>query len=151
MFFIELIGVIRLSSLSLLALLLSCKPDLTDDPIPYIPFSPVVVNINLPEFQSLRSNGFATLDDVGVRGLIIYRVNSTTYHAYERNCSYQPNEACATVDIHSSNLYMTDPCCNSNFEFSTGNPVGGVAWRPLRRYHTSFTGTELTITDEIVN
>ena len=134
----------------LLTLFTTCKPDLSDDPIPYQPFSPITINLNLPEYQSLRSNGWTYVEG-GVRGIILYRKDQSTYMAYERNCSFQPNEACATVDVHISNLYMTDPCCNSTFEFATGQPTGGAAWRPLRQYETLLSGSNLTITDFIIN
>ena len=84
----------------------------------------------------------------GVRGIIVYRTNSTSYNAFERNCSYHPNDACATVNVHNSGLYMTDPCCASTFDFLDGNPSGGIAWRPLRRYRTQLNGLTLSITDE---
>ncbi len=86
----------------------------------------------------------------GVQGIILYRQNSSTYYAFERNCSYQPAGACVTVDVHSSNLYMVDPCCSSIFSFPEGNPNGGPAWRPLRKYATYLNGSTLTITDEIL-
>jgi nitrite reductase/ring-hydroxylating ferredoxin subunit len=146
--------IIRLTALAclvIITLLTNCQPDLSDDPIPIDNFSPLTFNVNLPEYQDLRTKGFKELNDIGVRGVIVYRVNATTYHTYERNCSYQPNEACATVNVHTSNLYMTDPCCNSTFDFATGNPTGGPAWRALRQYDTSFSGNEITITDIIIN
>ena len=129
----------------------SCNPDLTDDPIPYLSFGTVYVNLNLPEYAALKTDGgFKYYDDAGVRGLIIYRQNVSTYIAYERNCSYQPNEACAIVNVHVSRLFMEDPCCASAFDFNTGLPTSGIAWRPLRKYFTSLSGSDLTITDEIV-
>jgi hypothetical protein len=131
----------------------SCTPDLSDAAIPYQPFSPIVLNLNLPENVGLRTDGgykVISSADGGVQGIIVYRQNLTTYIAYERNCSYHPNDACVTVEVHSSRLYMHDPCCNSTFRFETGEPTGGPAWRPLRKYETLLTGSELTITDEIV-
>jgi hypothetical protein len=134
----------------------SCKPQLTDDAIPYEAFGTIYVNINLPQYNlpghpGLKSDGgFAYYDDAGVKGLIIYRENALTYHVYERNCSYKPTDACATVNVHVSTLFMEDPCCNSHFEFLTGNPVSGAAWRPLRKYFSSANVTNLTITDEIL-
>ena len=88
--------------------------------------------------------------DGGVRGIILYRVDATTYLAYERNCSFQPNEACSTVDVHISKLYMFDSCCGSSFDFPNGFPLGGAAWRPLRQYRTRVNAEMLSITDEIV-
>ena len=129
----------------------ACKPDLSDDPIPLVSFPPFVVNINLPQYQGLRTKGYVEINDIGLRGVIVYRVNSTTYITYERNCSYHPNEACATVNVDISSLFMTDPCCNSTFDLATGFPTGGPAWRPLRKYETHFSGSSsLTITDTVV-
>lgn len=135
-----------------LLLLLSCTPELQDDPIPFVPFSPIQINLAFPEFTSLRSDGGSyLLDEGGVRGIIVYRQNASTYFAYEANCSFRPNEACATVQVHQTTLFMEDPCCNSTFDFSTGLPTGGPAWRPLRKYETILFNGELTITDEIVD
>ena len=132
--------------------LVGCTRDLSDDPIPIIPFVDVVINLNLPEYLSLRTDGGnKELSTGGVRGLIIYRVSASSYIAYERNCSYHPNEACATVNVHSSGLFMVDPCCSSNFSFTEGIPTGGPAWRPLQRYRTQLNSTTLTISDEIIS
>ena len=134
----------------ILLLLMGCQPDLSDDSIPYIPFTEIIVNLSFPEFAALKTDGGYKEIKGGVRGIIIYRINSTSYNAFERNCSFHPNDACATVNAHSSGLYLTDPCCGSTFNFSDGNPSGGVAWRALRRYRTQLTGTTLSITDEII-
>jgi nitrite reductase/ring-hydroxylating ferredoxin subunit len=142
---------ITISLAPLVILTLStCSPNLSDDPIPYLPFPTLTINTNLPEYTKLRTQGFQAIDDIGVKGVIVYRVNSGTYVAYERNCSYKPLDACATVGIDASNLFMVDYCCSSKFDFATGNPIGGPAWRPLQKYETSFTGSSLTITDQIV-
>jgi len=134
-----------------LLMLLSCKQDLLDDAIPQVFFDGMILNLNLPEYIALKSDGNTVSINGGVRGIIVYRKNASTYLAYERNCSYHPNDACATVDIHSSNLFMIDSCCGSSFGFDDGAPTGGVAWRPLRRYRTFLNGTDLTITSESAN
>jgi len=131
-----------------LTILISCSPDLSDDPIPSVVFQDIPINLSLPEYNSLNTKGYQYLSE-GVRGIIVYRINPTTYYAFERTCSYQPNNACATVDVHSSGLYLTDACCGSTFN-SVGEPTGGPAWRPLRKYVTSLSGNILTITDEII-
>lgn len=136
----------------ILLTLVACSRDLSDDPIPVIFFADVVIELGLPAYNTLKTDGgFKELNTGGVRGIILYRVNSSTYFAYERNCSFRPNEACATVNVHSSGLFMTDPCCNSSFNFSDGNPTGGPAWRSLQRYRTQLSGSTLTISDEIIN
>ena len=135
----------------LLLVITGCKPERSDYPVPFIPFVDIVINLNLPQYISLRSDGGYSLIDGGVRGIILYRVNSSTYMAYERNCSFRPNEACATVNVHNSGLFMEDPCCSSSFNFSDGNPTGGPAWRPLVRYRTQLSGLSLTISSEVIN
>lgn len=145
---------IRASSLIIILALFSCEPNLVDDPIPFVSFNDVVINLSFPEFINLnKDGGFKDINNqnAGVRGIIIYRKSSTTYLAFEKNCSYHPNEACATVEVHASGLFMTDPCCGSSFNFDDGLPNGGPAWRPLRQYRTQLNGSVLTITEEILN
>jgi len=125
---------------------------MVDDPIPLTTFNDVVVNLAFPEYSALRVDGGLKLfNNIGVRGVIVYRVNATTFHAYERNCSYHPNEAGSTVDIHSSNLFLQDFSCGSTFNLTEGQPTGGPAWRPLRQYHTDVTANVLTITSDVIN
>jgi hypothetical protein len=130
--------------------LIGCQPDRSDDVIPYQAFGSIYVNMNLPEYASLRATGNSQYLTGGVKGIILYRASANTIYAFERNCSFQPNEACSTVEIHISGLYMEDPCCASVFDF-TGNPTGGPAWRKLNRYDTQFDGSTLTITDQLVD
>lgn len=128
--------------------ILSCDTDRVDDPIPFQPFADIVViTTNYPEL----GDGKSITIDGGVRGIIIHRKSSTQYLAFERNCSFQPNDACATVDIHATTQFMFDACCGSSFRFDDGNPTGGPAWRPLRQYETSLNVNVLTITDEILD
>ncbi len=131
--------------------LAGCRPDLSDDAIPWQPFDVIQLNLNLPEYINLKTDGgYKVLDDAGVRGIILYRQNASQFIAYERNCSFEPNSACATVEVHVSTLFLFCACCSSNFDFATGLPTSGPAWRPLRRYYTSVNGSTLTITDEVV-
>ncbi|MEQ8424268.1 MAG: hypothetical protein RIA63_06125 [Cyclobacteriaceae bacterium] len=147
--------IIRLSKAFLFAfMLISCEPDLVDDPIPIVPFDDIVINLSFPDFINLnKDGGFKDIGNLGggVRGIILYRNSASAYFAFEKNCSFTPNEACATVEAHSSGLFMIDPCCGSSFNFSDGMPTGGPAWRPLLRYRTQLDGTVLTITDEVVD
>lgn len=128
-----------------------CEPQLTDDPIPLISFNDVVLNLSLPAYSALRNDGGMAYCDGGIRGLIVYRVNSVTFHAYERNCSYHPNDAGSTVNIDASNLFLKDYSCGSQFSKEEASPTGGPAWRPLRRYHADVSGSFLTITSEVIN
>ena len=134
-----------------LVLTLGCQPDLSDDPIPHIVFEPITIDMSLPKYFALQSDGAALeLNEGGVRGIIVYRENASTFRAFEKNCTYQPNSACATVNVDASTFFMIDPCCSSTFNFE-GDPQSGPASRPLRQYLIERTGSALTITDETVN
>ncbi len=138
-------------TLVVLTLFSNCEPDRSDDQIPYVQFPDVIINLNLPVYTALKFDGGYVYISGGVRGIILYRKNISTYIAYERNSSYHPYEACATVDVHNSGLYMLDTCSNSTFDFNTGNPTGGPAISPLRKYVVELNAFELTITDEIAS
>lgn len=129
----------------------ACDPQLVDDPIPLIAFADININLGLPEYQKLRVDGGMMISKGGVRGLILYRVNGTTFRAYERNCSYHPNEASSTVEIDASNLFFKDYSCGSQFNKENGQPMGGPAWRPLRQYRTDVSGGLLRITSDVIN
>lgn len=145
-------GYFRAMVLLVVAAITSCQPDTGDEPIPFVPFLPYLINLSAPEFHPLTiDGGYKEIGAIGVRGVILYRQDAATYLAFERNCTFRPNEACATVNVHSSLLYMVDPCCSSTFSFAGGMPTGGVATRALRQYATELIGTQLTITDEIIN
>lgn len=133
-------------------LIAACEPQLVDDPIPVVAFNDIVLDLNFPENNALRNaGGFRELSRGGVRGIILYRNAASQFFAFERNCSYRPGDACATVNVHVSGLFMTDPCCNSSFEFAKGTPTGGPAWRPLQQYQVQLVGSVLTITDDTLN
>src|SRR5687768_3191972 len=87
----------------LLGFTLSCNPDFADDPIPYQPFDDVILNLSLPENAELNTVGSIDLSlrypSAGVRGIILHKKNSTTYLAFEKNCSFRPNDAGSTVSL----------------------------------------------------
>jgi nitrite reductase/ring-hydroxylating ferredoxin subunit len=129
-----------------------CSRDLSDDEIPPSSFPDILIDLSLPSNIALASKGgYKEINEGGVRGIIVYCQDIGVYHAYERNCSYTPNQACATVNVDASRLFMIDPCCTSMFDFSTGQPISGPAWRPLRQYQATANGVELVITENIIN
>lgn len=130
--------------LSALLLLGACGDEV---PVVDIPQALVNVQINLNNFQyqALQVNGGWVYEPGGVRGLIIYRQSATIYRAFERNCTFEPRNTCARVEVDPSNLFMVDPCCSSTFSFPEGIPTGGPAPAPLREYNTILDGTFLFV------
>lgn len=113
-----------------------------------IPFAIVdeTINLNNFEFLPLKTlGGFVTIN-AGVRGIIIYRESNSVYRAFEKNCSYQPLDACADVEVDQSGLFLIDPCCGSKFNFQ-GFPTEGPAARPLLEYQSNLSGNTLRITN----
>ncbi|OGX91612.1 hypothetical protein BEN49_04325 [Hymenobacter coccineus] len=121
---------------------------------PLIPSAPVniVIDLTNQQYRALRfDNGVVALPvqgpagTGGVKGILVVRQNASSYLAFERNCPYQPYDACSLVSIdRPTRLFLGDSCCGSRFSL-TGQVIGGPAVRPLRAYATSLQGTQLSI------
>jgi hypothetical protein len=145
----------RKFSLVFIALLCSCKQDLSDDSIPFVAFPDIIIPLSLPAYADLNTKGWVYLDGGTINGIILYRhqeASTVNYLAYDRTCSYHPlNNVAAVVFVDVNGIFMIDHSCNSSFKFEDGTPLGGPAWRDLRQYKTYLDGTQLTITDESAN
>ncbi len=100
---------------------------------------------NNPSFSNLYSIGGWTYITGGVRGILIYRKSQTEFMAYDRNCTYQPSNPCATVIVDVTNILATDTCCHSKFSIYDGSVTQGPASLPLKAYNTTFDGSVLHI------
>lgn len=139
------------ASVALLGLAACGNSAVTSQTIPSISFS-TQINITNQQYQALRyDNGVVVLPASGiagggVKGLFVVRLNASTYRAYDRNCPYQPYDACSLVSLDRSRLFFRDTCCNSQFDLQ-GQVTGGPANRMLRSYATSLNGSLLTISN----
>ena len=133
----------RLLMLSAFALIWGCDSQINVSPIPEVPVN-VEVNQNDIDNVTLKQIGGYIYVDGGVRGLIVYRKSQNTYKAYDRNCTFQPSDACAIVSFHSSGFYIEDSCCSSVFD-TDGFPTGGPAEYPLKEYRVSSANNVLYI------
>lgn len=124
---------------------LSCESVVEESPIPDVPVQ-VEVNLNDIDNVALKQIGGYIYANGGVRGIIVLRESTTTYRAFDRNCTFQPTDACAIVSFHSSGFYMEDSCCGSTFDLS-GFPTAGPAEFPLKEYKVSQSGDLLFITN----
>ena len=135
--------VLGLSTAFAALLFARCEGDGWQDPIPYA-LVDTVINLNNQQYQALRLDGGHVTILGGYRGIIIYRVNATTYRAFEAASPHRVDEACAEVFVDASGLFLREGCDQSIFDFQ-GNPSGGVAQFPLRRYNTQLEGNLLYI------
>ena len=135
-------------------LLLACGSK--SDAQPQIPYAPVNLSLSLAaqEYAALRfDNGAVTIPargpagNGGVKGVIVVRQSPGIFLAFERNCPYQPYDACATVSLdRNSKQFMRDSCCTSQFDLK-GQVTGGPAPLPLKQYIVSVQGNLLSITN----
>lgn len=115
---------------------------------PGIPSAVVNEQLNLTnqQYAALRfDNGYVYLGG-GVRGIVVVRQNAQQYLAFERNCPYEPYNACAKVTVDKSGFFMADSCCGSRFDMR-GQVTSGPARRPLRQYSTALSGNLLYVTN----
>jgi hypothetical protein len=124
----------------------SCEDSMPHDEIPRV-YVYEEINLNDFRYQALKLNGGFVYINGGVRGIIIYRKTQSEYLAFERNCPYQPAGNCALVSVDDSNLFMTDSCCGSTFDFD-GIPVSGPVRFRLLQYAAIQSQDILTISSD---
>ena len=93
------------------------------------------INLNDFRYNNLNIIGGYVYHEAGVRGIILYRKSMSQILAFERDCPFQPSDACALVSVDLSGLFMIDTCCTSRFDFD-GNPIAGPVQFPLLQYKT---------------
>jgi len=134
----------KLFYLLLLAFLAnSCRKDNNN----YVESVPVDIYLytNNPSFVNVSVVGGWVYITGGVRGILVYRKSNTEFMAYDRNCTYQSSEACATVVVDNTNIVAVDTCCHSRFSIYDGSVFQGPAAAPLKAYNTTFDGSVLHI------
>ena len=107
----------------------------------YSTLSTVGNAIQINDSENLGINGYCC----GVKGIIIYHHPSGEYMAYERNCTFQPNNSCSKVNLGENILFAVDSCCGSKFLLLDGSVYEGPANIPLKKYNTSFDGTYINV------
>jgi hypothetical protein len=101
------------------------------------------IDLNDPDNQVLRRNGYKYFEG-GRRGIIVIANGVNNFTAFERNCTFQFNNTCATVSVHSSQTFLLDSCCSSQFDLN-GQVIQPPASDPLIKYSTFLIGSELRV------
>jgi nitrite reductase/ring-hydroxylating ferredoxin subunit len=122
-----------------ISLLYNCKKE-NDNYVPVVTVD-LYLHINLPSYINLQSVGGWVYVSGGVRGILVYRKTTTEFMAYDRNCTYQSSDPCATVYVDNTNIIATDTCCHSKFSIVDGSVLQAPAGIPLKRYNTTFDGS----------
>ncbi len=118
----------------------SCKKSQSDIPYETVNYD---VSLNDPSNVNLNSVGGWVYITAGVRGIILYRKSQTDFLAFERNCPYKPNDACARIFVESNNVSAKDDCCGSVYSILEGTVLSGPSTRPLKQYSAVLAGTNV--------
>ena len=122
---------------------LSCKKQ-SDNGVP-ITAVDIYLYSNNPSFINLTAVGGYVYITGGVRGILLYRKSNSEIMAYDRNCTYQSTQPCATVVVDQTHILAVDTCCHSKFSIYDGGVTQGPASLPLKAYQTTFDGNVLHI------
>lgn len=130
----------------LFLLALSCKNKTsdTDSVIPNVPVN-FLVNLDDNRYFNLKNDGgFVNISGIGVKGIILYRINATNYTAFERASPVNPYGACNIITMDPSRIFLEDTCANAKFDLQ-GNSSDGVSAYPLKKYFTELNNSKLQI------
>ena len=124
-------------------IIISCKKQSNNG----VPITAVDIYLyaNNPSFININAVGGFEYITGGVRGILLYRKSSSEIVAYDRNCTYQSTQPCATVSVDATRILAVDTCCHSKFSIYDGSVTQGPAAAPLKAYQTTFDGNVLHI------
>jgi nitrite reductase/ring-hydroxylating ferredoxin subunit len=105
----------------------------------------ITVNVNNPSYMTLTAVGGFMYFSGGSRGIIVFRTSTEEFNAFDRHCPYEPEETCGVLSMQSDNVTMKCACCASIFSLYNGSLQSGPAVQPLKKYTTTFDGTNLRI------
>jgi hypothetical protein len=113
-------------------------------PVPYYQFD-VVINLNLPSYNDLLGvGGWAYIQGAGSRGVVVYRLNSNQFVAFDRHSPADPEGTCPSPLITNEDnfLQLVDPCSDATFSLLDGSPWSDSSYKEwgLRSYMTYFDG-----------
>jgi hypothetical protein len=134
-------------------MLISCDKD-NDAPI-QLGYTNIFIRPNSTEFIQLNTVGGWVYLTGGIlsRGILVYRLSTDEFKAYERTptykpdscCVYSPEEKCAKVIVEESGIIVKDTCSGSRYLILDGSIVEGPAKYSLLQYRTNYDGDILHI------
>ena len=128
---------ILVSCALLLLLSVSCKKENYNQQIgiPHYDVDQYVL-LNNPTSITLNAVGGFLYQSGGSRGIVVYHRTYDEYVAFDRHCTWQPQETCGQVVIDSStSVILNCPCCDSRFSLIDGSVLHGPATFPLLQYN----------------
>lgn len=112
--------------------------------VPYV-YVHFEIYLNDPDMQELIPIGGKVFVEGGHRGIVIYHSSIDEYTAYDRACTYHPNETCRIQDSESWGELKCD-CCSSKYSlYNDGFPLEGPATIGLHKYNITYYANSQTI------
>jgi len=111
----------------------------------YIPDYPVNYSITVAEFSIRATNGILLVPNQGVAGLIIVRISTNDYVAFDRCSTVNPEKACAVTPEDGGVFLALDPCSGGKFSLLDGSPQKAPAKRALKRYALNIAGQQILV------
>ena len=123
-----------------------------DKRVEYIPYVYVNFTVDLNINNSLAIPGYSEIYPFeGFGGVVVYcefydvtTPDNSIFHAFDAACTVEVIDTCRIVNEGNS-FYGECPCCNTKYEFLTGNAVEGSAPYPLKYYKVSVLNNRLYI------
>lgn len=119
------------------------------------PFPNVSVYVTLSldtQLKNVLPGNYVEVDNYGIGGLIIFRVDNNDFLAFDRACTYEASHTCILEDSDHDGFFDC-PCCESRFWMVNsvdiaGTVLNGPANYPLKQYNCYFNGTNtVTVTN----
>jgi hypothetical protein len=129
--------------LFILLLSVGCKKDssaaVTGVPNVAVNFS---IDLNNPQYVNLTVVGGWIYVTGGYDGIIVYRLTSGTFLAFDRGCPYDcESNTKAIVTVQSNNIFAICPICGTQYSLNSGAISNkGPGTLALKQYSTSFDG-----------
>jgi hypothetical protein len=136
--------------LSLLFVVFACTGDESRNNNPFlvdIGFQ-IDLNTNLPQFSNLNFDlNYVIVPNQGLRGLVVYRINSSQYVAYELSDPNHSPNGCSRMTI--SGIEATCPCTDdlNKYNVITGQPIEGGGLYGLKAYRAIRNGAVVRVTN----
>jgi hypothetical protein len=130
--------------LSAVMLVLSaCSKNNSDDTSSNVPTVSVnlSINVNTSAYSTLSTvGGIAYLTNVGNRGILLYRLSTSTILAFDRTCTYDLPDANGIIVALTNGTAMCQDC-NSIYNLYDGSVNTGPTTLGLKKYNTSYNST----------
>lgn len=93
------------------------------------------LNTNLPQYSSLNFVGGVTIvPNAGLRGVVIFTLNTDNYVAYELSDPNHPPSACSTMQITGTEASCPCPDDANTYDIVLGQQNGGGSGFPMKAY-----------------